>query len=232
MRRADRLFQILQILRRTRRPTTAEAIAAELEVSKRSVYRDIADLIAQRTPIRGEAGVGYVLEDGFDMPPLMLTSDEIEAAVLGAQWVSRRGDPTLARAAEDLIAKIVAAVPERLREFALDPVSGTPPNFNPKIDGLDLAQVRAAIRAGHKIVLDYADEHGRPSQRAVWPVMIGYRDAERVLFAWCELRQDFRTFRTDRIKDAVFPQERFPERRAVLKSKWRQHMEQRPMGRS
>src|ERR1700761_9759092 len=115
MRRADRLFQIIQILRRTSRPITADAVALELEVSKRTVYRDIADLIGQRVPIRGEAGLGYVLDGHFDMPPLMLTPDEIEAAVLGAQWVVGNADPVLARAAEDLMAKIADTVPERLR---------------------------------------------------------------------------------------------------------------------
>src|SRR6185295_107686 len=121
MRRADRLFQIIQILRRARGPVTADAIAAELETSKRSVYRDIAALMGQRVPIRGEAGMGYVLESGFDLPPLMLTPDEIEAAVLGAQLVGVRGDPALAKAALDLIAKIGAAVPERLRPIILEP---------------------------------------------------------------------------------------------------------------
>src|ERR1700712_2392353 len=115
MRRADRLFQIIQVLRRTRKPLTADAIAAELETSKRTIYRDIATLMAQRVPIRGEAGLGYILERGFDMPPLMLTPDEIEAAVLGAQWVMGQGDPALALAAQDLVAKIAATVPGRLR---------------------------------------------------------------------------------------------------------------------
>src|ERR1044071_5289860 len=120
MRRADRLFQIIQILRRTQRPVTADAIAVELETSKRTVYRDIADLIGQRAPIRGEAGVGFILEDGFDMPPLMLTPDEVEAAVLGAQLVAQRGgDPALARAAQDLIAKIGAVIPDNLRPLVL-----------------------------------------------------------------------------------------------------------------
>ena len=99
MRKADRLFEIIQILRRSKKPVTADAMAAELETSKRSVYRDIAELLAQRVSIRGEAGIGYVLDKGLDMPPLMLTTDEIEAAVLGAQWVINRGDPKLARAA-------------------------------------------------------------------------------------------------------------------------------------
>jgi predicted DNA-binding transcriptional regulator YafY len=130
MRRADRLFQIVQLLRRSSRPLTAEAMAAELETSKRSVYRDVAALMGQRVPIRGEAGVGYVLDGGFDMPPLMLTSDEVEAAVLGAQWVAGRGDPALARAARDLIAKIAATVPERLRPMVLEPAVSTPPGWN------------------------------------------------------------------------------------------------------
>src|ERR1700757_1430573 len=112
MRKADRLFQIIQILRRMRNPIPAEAVAAELETSKRSVYRDIVALMAQRVPIRGEAGIGYVLDRDFDLPPLMLTVEEIEAAVLGAQWVIGRGDPALAKAAQDLVAKIVATVPE------------------------------------------------------------------------------------------------------------------------
>src|SRR5215831_2520784 len=126
MRRADRLFQIIQVLRRSRKPVTADAIAAELETSKRSVYRDIAALIGQRVPIRGEAGIGYVLEGGFDLPPLMLTQDEIEAAVLGAQWVASRGDPALSRAANDLVAKIGAVIPAHLRPFLLDAALTTP----------------------------------------------------------------------------------------------------------
>src|SRR5580693_9650499 len=126
MRRADRLFQIIQIMRRTNRLVTAGRLAEELEVSKRSVYRDMADLIGQRVPIRGEAGLGYVLDRDFDMPPLMLTPDELEAAVLGAQWVADRGDAVLARAASDLISKIASAVPERLRPFIAEPSIGVP----------------------------------------------------------------------------------------------------------
>ena len=127
MRRADRLFQIIQLLRRQRAPVTGDAIAEELETSKRTIYRDIATLMAQRVPIRGEAGVGYVLDGGFDLPPLMLTTDEVEAAVLGAQWVRAQGDRALARAADDLIAKLAATVPEGLRALVLEPVVATPP---------------------------------------------------------------------------------------------------------
>src|SRR5437016_13887610 len=129
MRRADRLFQIIQVLRRTRRPLTADAIAAEMEASKLTIYREIATLICQLVPIRGEAGMGYILEKGFDLPPLMLTPDEIEAAVLGAQWVAGHADIALARAADDLIAKIADTVPERLRPFVLEPASRASPGW-------------------------------------------------------------------------------------------------------
>src|SRR6266478_687148 len=201
MRRADRLFQIIQILRRTSKPVTADTLAAELETSKRTVYRDIADLIGQRVPIRGEAGVGYVLEAGMDLPPLMLTQDEIEAAVLGAQWVARHSDPALARAAQDLIAKIGAVVPERLRPYVLEPVTETPAR-DLAADGLDMARVRSQIHAGRKITLCYRDEQGRESKRVVWPVTVGYMETVRHLIAWCELRHDFRSFRTDRVTAA------------------------------
>jgi predicted DNA-binding transcriptional regulator YafY len=222
MRRADRLFQIIQILRRTQRPVTADSMAAELETSKRSVYRDIATLMAQRVPIRGEAGIGYVLDSGFDLPPLMLTPDEIEAAVLGAQWVSVRGDPALARAAQDLIAKIAAAVPQRLRPIVLDPSARTP-NHGPAIppDAIDMPRLRAAIHAGRKLALDYRDEQGIETRRKVWPIAVGYLETVRMLIAWCELRNDFRHFRTDRVIAADFLEDRYPERPAALRAQWR-----------
>lgn len=221
MRRAERLFQIIQILRRVRRPATAEAIAAELETSKRTVYRDIAALIGQRVPIRGEAGIGYVLEQGFDLPPLMLTPDEIEAAVLGARWVTGHADPALAKAAGDLVAKILAAVPERLRPYILDPIGGTPPAWNIAADAIDMGLVRAQIHAGRKLELAYRDEQGRQTRRKIWPVAIGYHATVRMLAGWCELRRDFRHFRTDRIVEAAFLDERYPERPSALRAKWR-----------
>jgi predicted DNA-binding transcriptional regulator YafY len=224
MRRADRLFQIIQILRRSTRPVTAGKLAEELEVSKRSVYRDVADLIGQRVPIRGEAGVGYVLARDFDMPPLMLTPDEIEAAVLGAQWVAERGDPVLAAAACDLIAKIAAAVPERLRPFIAAPTVGAPANNAAARDGLDIAQTRAWIRAGRKIRIRYRDQHDEDSQRTIWPVIIGYAETVRLLAAWCELRQDFRHFRTDRIVAAEFLDERHGARPGDLMNRWKRRM--------
>lgn len=226
MRRADRLFQIIQILRRTRRPVTADAIAEELETSKRTVYRDIADLIGQRAPIRGEAGVGYVLENGFDLPPLMLTPEEVEAAVVGAQLVAARGDPALRRAAQDLVAKIGAVIPENLRPLVLEPATHAAPNWKSVPDNIDMAQVRAAIRAGRKVTLAYRDEHDRETRRTIWPFAVGYFETSRLVVAWCELRADFRSFRTDRIAGADFHEERYPDRPASLRARWRRHRDE------
>lgn len=220
MRRADRLFQIIQVLRRSSRPMTADAIAIELETSKRTVYRDIATLIGQRVPIRGEAGIGYVLDGGFDMPPLMLTTDEIEAAVLGAQWVAGWGDPALARAAQDLVAKIAATVPAGLRPFVLEPVVATSPAWGNKADTVDIARLRAWCQAGRKIALNYRDEKDRETERTVWPFLVGYRETSRVLVAWCELRDGFRMFRTDRVVSADFLDERYAARPSALRTKW------------
>jgi predicted DNA-binding transcriptional regulator YafY len=225
MRRADRLFQIIQILRRSSRPVTAGMLAEELEISTRSVYRDVADLIGQRVPIQGEAGLGYILDSDFDMPPLTLTPDEIEAAVLGAQWVAERGDPVLANAARDLMAKIAAAVPESLRPFIAEPTIGAPANTIKIRDGLDITRTRAWIRSGRKIRIRYQDEQGQGSERVIWPIIVGYAETVRLLAGWCELRQQFRHFRTDRVTAAEFLDEKHGKRFADLKSRWQKHME-------
>lgn len=221
MRRADRLFQIIQALRRSTQPVTASQLAAELEVSQRSVYRDVADLIGQKVPIRGEAGIGYVLDRDFDMPPLMLTPDELEAAVLGAQWVADRGDAVLAGAARDLISKIAAVVPERLRPFITEPSIGAPPSQAATVDRLDLVLTRSWIRSGRKIRIRYRDEQSRETERTIWPTIIGYAETVRLLAAWCELRQDFRHFRTDRIVAAEFLEEPYGCRPRELRARWR-----------
>ncbi|HER27058.1 MAG TPA: YafY family transcriptional regulator [Rhodospirillales bacterium] len=221
MRRADRLFQIIQILRRaTRAPITAQNLAHELETSLRTIYRDIADLMSQRVPIRGEAGVGYVLESGYDMPPLMLSPDEIEAAVLGAQWVATQGDLVLANSARDLIAKIGAVVPTDLRPLALESITMTPMLEQKENDAIDMAHVRMWIRRRGKIDIDYRDEKDTPSKRIIWPIAIAYFATVRLIVAWCELRQGFRHFRTDRIAQADFLDQTYPTRTAILRQQW------------
>ena len=199
MRRAERLFQIIQILRRSTLPVTGAALAAELEVSTRTVYRDVADLMARRVPITGEAGFGYVMASEYDMPPLMLTPAELEAIVLGAQWVAGRGDPLLYAAARDVLAKIVTAVPAHLRPFVVEPSTGVAPRLDPLEEVSGTANLRDAIRKRMKLRLLYRAVNGGKTERTVWPVVLGYSDATSVLIAWCELRQDFRHFRTDRM---------------------------------
>ncbi|HET7333814.1 MAG TPA: YafY family protein [Rhizomicrobium sp.] len=220
MRRADRLFRIIQILRRKRRPITAFEIAEELETSVRTIYRDIAQLMADRVPIRGEAGMGYVLEGGFDMPPLMLTPDEIEAAMLGARWVQGRADAALARAAGDLMAKIGAVIPEHLRPVFAEPVLNTPPGWKAQADTIDMPRLRAAIRTQGKVALAYCDEEAVQTERVIWPIAVTYFEHVRVIVAWCELRKGFRHFRTDRVVGAQFLETRYPTQRSRLRAEW------------
>ncbi|TWB57770.1 HTH domain-containing protein [Rhizobium sp. ERR 922] len=221
MRRADRLFQIIQILRRSSRPVTAAALAGELEVSKRTVYRDVADLMGQRVPIEGEAGFGYLLSPGYEMPPLMLTPEEIEAVVLGAQWVAGRADKTLANAARDVVAKITAIVPEHLRPFILEPSVGAKPLLQEsEEENIDLPMLRAAIREGRKLRLRYRSDASAESTRIVWPVILGYSDTSRILVAWCELRGGFRHFRTERILAVEVLDENYGLRPGELRRRW------------
>ncbi|MBB3286098.1 MULTISPECIES: YafY family protein [unclassified Rhizobium] len=226
MRRADRLFQIIQILRRSTRPVTASALAAELEVSKRTVYRDVADLIGQRVPIEGEAGLGYLLAAGYDMPPLMLAPDELEAVVLGAQWVSAHSDKALANAARDVVAKIAAVVPERLRLFVIEPSVGAKPTNGKPEERVDASLLRSAIRNGMKLRLRYNSEASEETERTVWPVILGYAETSSLLVAWCELRQGFRHFRTDRIAAAEILDEPIGLRSGELRRRWQRWREE------
>lgn len=220
MRRAERLFQIIQILRRSSLPVTAAVLADELEVSTRTVYRDVADLMAQRVPITGEAGLGYLLAAEYDMPPLMLTSAELEAIVLGAQWVAGRDDPLLSPAARDVLAKIVTAVPAHLRPFVAEPSTGVAPRLATVEEVVDAGTLRDAIRKRVKLRLRYRAESGEETERTVRPVVLGYSDTDRVLIAWCELRRGFHHFRTDRMRAAELLDQPIGEPRNLLLRQW------------
>jgi predicted DNA-binding transcriptional regulator YafY len=220
MRRADRLLRVIQLLRRYRRPVTGRVMAEELEISLRTLYRDIADLITDGVPIRGEAGVGYVLGEGYDLPPLMFKADELEAVMLGLRWVAKRGDPDLARAAMDTAAKIGTMLPANLKPFLYDSSLIASPHFYKVEDRIDVASLRQAIREQHKVNIKYRAEDGAETERIIWPIGISYFDAQRLIIAWCELRQDFRTFRTDRILSSEVLPDKYKERRKALLSKW------------
>lgn len=221
IRRADRLLQIIQIMRRHRKPVSGDVIARELEVSLRTIYRDIETLMIEGVPIRGEAGVGYVLGEGYDLPPLMFKADEIEAVVLGLNWVKRQGDDALVRAAEDAIAKVGVTLPKALKPVLFDAGLVVPPNFKKIGDNVDVEQIRRAIRENCKISFDYAREDGLPSSRTVWPLAIAYFDVVRLIIAWCELRKDFRAFRTDRISKLCATKEKYPPKRQALIKQWK-----------
>lgn len=220
MRRGDRLFEVIEILRRAKGPISAQSIGEELGVTKRTVYRDVAALIGQGVPINGEAGVGYVLEPGFHMPPLMLTSEEIEAVTLGALWVRTRGEPELALAAEKLIAKLEAVAPEKHRTSFLEPVVSVAPVDQPD-EVLGSAAIRMAIRRRKKIALTYSDNSDQKTRRVIWPILLGYRDTSRIIAAWCEMRVGFRYFRTERIIEAEVLEDNIPRRMEILRAEWR-----------
>ncbi len=198
MSRSERLLALLQALRRRRRPVSGRILADELGVSLRTLYRDIVSLQGQGAEIEGEAGLGYVLKPGFWLPPLMLSGEEIEALVLGARWVGARTDEKLALAAREAIAKITAVLPPGLRDDVESSTLLVPGEASGDA-GLNLAPIRAAIRASRKLALEYRDAQGASTERTIWPFGVGYFDEARVVMAWCELRQGFRHFRADRI---------------------------------
>jgi predicted DNA-binding transcriptional regulator YafY len=221
MSRAERLLDLMQNLRRRRRPVVGSALAEELGVSLRTLYRDIAALKAQGAAIEGEAGFGYVLKPGFTLPPLMFTLDEVEAMALGARWVEGRADQGLARAARDALAKIAAVLPAE-RAAALDsPTLLAGAGYAGEAESAALPVVRKALADERKLAFAYADEDGRPSDRVVWPVAVGFFDSSRMLAAWCETRKAFRHFRLDRMASVVLLDEKPPKARRTLLRDWR-----------
>lgn len=223
MSRAERLLQLMQTLRRYRQPVSGKALAGELGISLRTLYRDIASLQAQGAHIEGEAGLGYVLRPGFTLPPLMFSDDEIEALVLGSRWVAQRGDTRLGDAATNALAKIHGVLPPALRHLAESSAMLVGPARSSAPAGERmLFQIRTAIRTECKLDVCYRDLKRRQSARTLWPCAVGFFDECLVMVAWCESREDFRHFRVDRIESLHIREERYPERRQSLLKRWRQ----------
>jgi predicted DNA-binding transcriptional regulator YafY len=220
MRRSDRLFDIIQRLRAARRPLTAAALAEELEVTVRTVYRDIATLQARRVPIEGAAGLGYMMRRGFDLPPLMFTVEEIEAIAVGARLVARTGDLGLQDAAESVLSKVTVVLPDGLRAQLTSLPIFVSESGAPVPERVDLAAVRQAIRDEHKLHISYVDEGGARSERTIWPIAVAYYVQATLLGAWCELRQDYRHFRADRIVSLAVLEERYPSDNGRLMAEW------------
>lgn len=226
MDRTERLFALMDGLRRHRRPVTAADLAGELAVSVRTIYRDIQTLIGLGAPIDGEAGLGYLLRPGFFLPPLMFDEDELEALVLGARWVERQQDEALAKAARNALAKIATAAPEDLRDVMAQSGLWTH-SWNQIAPKVSLPTVREAIRREHKLWIAYNDQAGAATERFIWPIALAFYDNKHAVVAWCELREGFRFFRADRIATLTATGERYPQRRAALVKAWQRELEAR-----
>ena len=221
MSRAARLLDLIQLLRQHRAPVSGQILADDLGISIRTFYRDVATLQAQGAEIMGEPGLGYVLRPGFMLPPLMFSIDEIEALVLGSRWVAVRADDRLGAAASAALSKIAAVLPPDLRE-EVDAGSLLVAPGEPHVATIDLSVIRRAMRNERKIAVSYRDAEGMESRRVIWPFAIGFFDRSRVIAAWCELRQDYRHFRVDRIFALATIDERYPRRRAAMLKDWRE----------
>jgi predicted DNA-binding transcriptional regulator YafY len=221
MSRAQRLLELVQLLRGHRQPVAGAVLADEIGVSIRTLYRDIETLKAQGAPIDGEAGMGYVLRPGFMLPPLMFSEEEIEALVLGSRWVSERADGPLGKAARTLLAKIGAVLPGDLKD-SIDASGLLIGPGAPIAAGVsELATIRQTIRTERRVQIAYADEQANSTNRTIWPFALAFFDRTRVVVAWCELREGYRHFRTDRITALEVLPGRYPRRRGSLLKEWR-----------
>lgn len=219
MPRSTRLFEIIQLLRRAKGPVTAQLIADELEVTKRTIYRDMAALQAMRLPIEGEAGLGYRMRSGFDLPPLMFTVDEVEAVAVGLALLGRTGDPGLERAAGRAAAKISDVLPEGRQRAA--PLRVSRWNAIPTPD-VAARTLRRFIREATELRIGYRDSNDHRTTRDVKPIALIYYIDAVVLAAWCALRRDFRHFRIDRIEHCTPTGRHFRDESETLVRQWEQ----------
>jgi predicted DNA-binding transcriptional regulator YafY len=221
MSRTERLFELLQILRRHRYPVSGQNLAKELGISVRTLYRDVATLQGQGADIEGESGVGYVLRPGFLIPPMMFSQTEMDAVMLGMRWVSTFADRSLSKAAIDALAKIGAVLPPAQRNNMGAVPLRVGPASNPLFQTEDLSLIRDAIRRERKVQISYRNGEGTRSARIVWPFAIGYFPDCRIVVAWCEKRKAFRHFRTDRLLAYNVLETRYPRRCDEMFRTWK-----------
>lgn len=227
MRKADRLFEIIETMRASDRAVTAAELSAELGVTERTIYRDVAGLQGQGVPIEGEAGIGYVLRPGFHMPPLMFTLEELEAIVLGARLAEQRGDKALVKAAERVVAKVKSVVPSDMQSRMERVALFAPPTYGAGFGTVDLSELRDCIRDEIKLEIGYLDLKSHVTERIIWPVAVCFFAESTLLAAWCELRTDFRHFRVDRIKDMKRLPEKFNGGGGRLLQSWEKQITDR-----
>jgi predicted DNA-binding transcriptional regulator YafY len=216
----------MQVLRRHRGTVSGEVLARETDVSLRTIRRDIATLQAMGADIDGAPGVGYILRPGFLLPPLSFTEEELQALVAGAQWVSRQTDDALALAAQNALGKIGGVLPREMRNL-LDDDALYVGRKKEDTSSLDLARVRRAMREQRKVHIVYKDHAKAASERTIWPIMLGFLESRRFIAGWCELREDFRLFRADRIVKIDFLDDRYSRNRRQLVKEWRAQEERR-----
>ena len=221
MPRSERLLSLLQVLRQHRRPVPGKSLARELGVSIRTLYRDIASLQAQGAVIQGEPGIGYVMKPGFMLPPLMFSAEELDALMLGMRMVTEQGDYGLARGAAHALDKIYAVLPAELRRELDASALLVGAGRRVTTHTVEVELLRTAIRTEHKLLVSYQTPSGTVSRRIIWPYALVYFDLTRVLMCWCELRDGFRNFRTDRLLTAELLESKYPMNRQKLLNEWR-----------
>lgn len=222
MSRTQRLLELLQLLRQHRYPVKGTKLASTLGVSVRTIYRDIKTLQDQGATIDGEPGLGYVLQPGYMLPPLMFSEEEIEAFVLGMRWVVKSGDSLLSGAAYKALTKVAAVLPRNLRTQLEESSLLVGPLDIVKIERVELPIIRQAIRTQVKTHITYCDLAQETTTRTIWPFALAFFNQVRILVAWCELRQSFRHFRVDRLIDFTPTNVRYPKNRQALLKEWRQ----------
>lgn len=215
-------MNLVDEFRRHRRPVSGTELAATLEVSIRTLYRDIASLRALGAGIEGEPGVGYVMRSGFLLPPIMFTVEEVDALVLGSLWVADKADRPMAEAARNAMARLTAVMPVELSDRVEAKYLSVNTTQHAQKETVDTAAIRRAIHLEQKISIGYADAAGKPSERVIWPFFISYLDGGRLISAWCELRGGIRHFRTDRMASLRELNTRYPKRRHDLIKMWRE----------
>jgi predicted DNA-binding transcriptional regulator YafY len=221
--RSNRLYEIIQMLRGASAPVRAEDLAEELEVTKRTIYRDIVSLQATGVPIEGAAGIGYVMRSGYNLPPLMFTAEEVEAIAVGLSLLGRTGDAGQLQAASRVSGKIADVLPEPSRKSLGHPSLFASQWHAVPGSAVDQRAIREAIRSECKLRLRYRDEQGRVSERIVRPIAMVYYVDSTVLAAWCELRDDFRHFRVDRLASCQALEDRFAGEGDRLRREWSLH---------
>lgn len=220
MSRSHRLFDLMQVLRRHRRTVSGQVLARELGVSLRTIRRDVATLQGMGADIDGEPGVGYLLQPGSVLPPLSFTEEEIQALMIGAQWVSRQTDDSLAMAVKNALAKIYAVLPPDMRPV-LDDDTVYVGHLAKAPMPLDLSEIRRALREQRKVSITLSAKHEVAAEQVIWPIMLGFIDGQRYIAAWCELDDVFRVIGMDSIAGAQVLADRYTRNRRQLVKEWR-----------